>query len=295
MSRIRNARKSLDMEEAALHEVDAELERLVEGPAMGPVPVSTVADEGSGELKLPLAEITDATVSDNLLSGCRRSNWVPNPEMVLSFGGKEEDRGTEEFRSLRSRLYRVRKEQHLKSILVSSAVAKEGRSFVAVNLALVLALQPECRVLLIDADLRNPRLHVAFGTSAKPGLSEYLLNEAEEFAIIQRGYADGLFLIPSGRPVSGPTEVVSNGRLKSLIDQVESLFDWIIVDSPAAVPVSDASLLANSCDGVLLVVRSHSTPFDVVRKARERFREESLVGVVLNAIETKVSRRNHRH
>jgi capsular exopolysaccharide synthesis family protein len=283
------------MEERDLHGVDAELERLVEGPAMGPVPVSAVADERSGELKSPLTQLADTTVSDTLLSGCRRSNWVLNPEMVLSFGGKEDAHGTEEFRSLRSRLYRVRKEQHLKSILISSALPKEGRSFVAANLAQVLALQPDCRVLLIDADLRNPRLHVAFGTSAKPGLSEYLLQEVDEFAIMQRGQAEGLFLIPSGRLVSGPTEVVANGRLKSLIDQIESLFDWIIVDSPAAVPVSDACLLANSCDGVLLVVRSHSTPFDIVRKARGRFREESLVGVVLNTIETKAPPRSQRY
>ena len=295
MSRIRDARKSLDMEAGALHGVDAELERLAESPPVGPVAVADVAEESSGELKTPLAQLTDATLSDPLLSACRRSKWVLDPETLLSFDGKEEAHGTEEFRSLRSRLYRVRKEQHLKSILISSALPKEGRSFVAANLAQVLALQPDCRVLLIDADLRNPRLHVAFGTSAKPGLSEYLLQEVDEFAIMQRGQAEGLFLIPSGRLVSGPTEVVANGRLKSLIDQIESLFDWIIVDSPAAVPVSDACLLANSCDGVLLVVRSHSTPFDIVRKARGRFREESLVGVVLNTIETKAPPRSQRY
>jgi Mrp family chromosome partitioning ATPase len=112
-----------------------------------------------------------------------------------------------------------------------------------------------------------------------------LLQEADEFGVMQRSGEDNLFFIPSGRTVAGPTELIANGRLKSLIDRVEPLFDWIIVDSPAAVPVSDACLLANYCDGVLMVVRSNSTPFDIVRQARARFHEESLIGVVLNVIE----------
>jgi Mrp family chromosome partitioning ATPase len=120
------------------------------------------------------------------------------------------------------------------------------------------------------------------GTASRPGFSEYLLQEVEEFGVLQRGEAANLFFIPSGRAVATPTELIANNRLRLLIDQVDPLFDWIIVDSPAALPVSDAGLLANYCEGVLMVVRSHSTPFDLVRKARERFREESLVGVVLN-------------
>jgi len=134
--------------------------------------------------------------------------------------------------------------------------------------------------------LRNPRLHSALGTVRAPGFSEYLLQEVEEFGIMQKGTPDNLFFIPAGRPIAGPTELVANGRLKFLMDRVEPLFDWIIVDSPPAVPVSDACLLANYCDGVLMVVRSDSTPFDIVRKARDRFPEESLVGVVLNVIES---------
>jgi len=95
---------------------------------------------------------------------------------------------------------------------------------------------------------------------------------------------ENLFFIPSGRPVSGQSEIVSNGGLKGLLDRLAPLFDWTIVDSPAALPVSDAGLIASVCDGVLMVVRSDSTPFDVVRKARARFREECLLGVVLNGI-----------
>jgi len=96
---------------------------------------------------------------------------------------------------------------------------------------------------------------------------------------------DNLFFIPSGRTVSSPAELVANGRLKFLLNRVEPLFDWIVIDSPPAVPVSDAGLLANYCDGVLIVVRSNATPFDIARKARQEFRDTLLVGVVLNGID----------
>ena len=287
MSRIRNARKSVGLDDSALQAFNAELERLGESPAMGPVPVTEVPTTTPAPSNSPMGTQTDPVLSDSLLSGCRQCSWTPDPDMTIFFGAGEQARGAEEFRTLRSQLYRAREQRNLKSILVASALPREGRSFIAANLARVLALQAGCRVLLIDADLRNPRLHFVFGTSAKPGFSDYLLDEAEGGAVMQRGREEGLVLIPSGRSVEGQTELVANGHLESLMAHVGSLFDWVIVDSPAAIPVSDAGLLANSCDGVLLVVRSHSTPFDVVRRARERFREESLVGVVLNKIETK--------
>lgn len=288
MRTIRNARKGVELDETTMQDFDAELERL-ESPATGPVAVEEVAGQ-AGPTELNASSESGATLPAALLAGCRRNNWVPDPDMTIVFGGKGLSRGAEEFRSLRSRLCSLRRQQNLKSILVASALPQEGRSFVAVNLAQVLALQAGCRVLLIDADLRNPRLHSAFGTSSTPGFSEYLLQEAEELDVIQRGRTDSLFLIPSGRPVQqSHSELVANGRLQLLIDQVEPLFDWIVVDSPAAIPVTDAGLLADCCDGVLLVVRSHSTPFDIVRKARGRFREESLVGVVLNKIDTDAS------
>lgn len=207
---------------------------------------------------------------------------------MLFFSSEEQIEGTEQFRTLRSQLYQLRGKQALRRILVASSIPREGRSFVAANLAQVMARQPGCRALLIDADLRSPHLHLDLGTPASPGLSEYLSAETNEYGIIRRGQMENLFFIASGRPVSGPTEIVSNGRLKVLLDHLERLFDWIIIDSPAALPVSDSGLIANLCDGVLLVVRSNSTPFDVVRKARQRFSEERVLGVVLNGIPAEI-------
>ena len=120
------------------------------------------------------------------------------------------------------------------------------------------------------------------GTTSSPGLSEYLQGQNDEFSIMQRGPFENLFFIPSGQQAANPSELVGNGRLKMLLQRVEPLFDWIIIDSPPAVPVADASILAKACDGVLMVVRSNATPFDMARKARQDFPDQVLVGVVLN-------------
>ena len=219
---------------------------------------------------------------DALLARCPQLPWTPDQKTMLFFNSDDGARGTEEFRTLRSRLYHMREKTALKKLLVTSALPKEGKSFTAANLAQVLVRQHGRRVLLVDADLRGPRLHMMLGTTASPGLSDYLQGRSDEFSIMQRGPMENLFLIPSGEQIPNPAELVSNGRLKFLLQRVESLFDWIIIDSPPAVPVSDASVLAKACDGVLMVVRSNATPIDMARRAREEFPDQALVGVVLN-------------
>lgn len=213
----------------------------------------------------------------------RLTRWEPDSKSMLFFGSEVETPNKEDFRSLRSRLHQLQEKAPIRTILIASSLPKEGRSFVAANLAQAMAQQGR-RTLLIDADLRNPSLHVALGTSSTPGLSEYLLGEAEETGIVQQGQMEKFFFVPAGRQVSRQSEIISNGVLKVLLERLAALFDWVIVDSPAALPVSDAALIAGYCDGVLMVVRSNSTPFDVVRKARRSFQEERLLGVVLNGV-----------
>jgi capsular exopolysaccharide synthesis family protein len=208
---------------------------------------------------------------------------------MLFFSSEEHASGMEEFRTLRSRLYQAREKQPLSKLLITSALPKEGKSFTTANLGQVIVRQHGRRALLIDADLRNPQLHNHLGAEIGPGLGEYLRQEADEYSIVQRGPMENLFLIPAGRVASNPAELLSNGRLKTLLHRLEPLFDWIIIDSPPSVPVSDAAMLANFCDGVLLVVRSNSTPVDAARRARAEFTGRNIVGVVLNGITTEQS------
>jgi protein-tyrosine kinase len=219
---------------------------------------------------------------DVMLSKCVSVKWTPDPSTMLFVNGNDGVRGAEEFRTLRSRLYQLREKMELRKILVTSALPKEGKSFTAANLAQVLARQHGKRVLLIDADLRGPRLHLMLGTLAGPGLSDYLQGKTDEFSIMQRAPLENLFFIPSGSGIEDPSELIANGKLKVLLQRVDMLFDWIVIDSPPAVAVSDASVLAQACDGVLMVVRSSSTPADAAQKARQEFPEQTLLGVVLN-------------
>jgi capsular exopolysaccharide synthesis family protein len=208
--------------------------------------------------------------------------WEPDPRTMLFFSTDERVQGREEFRTLHSRLLQIRERQPVKRILVTSALPKEGKSFVAANLAQACVQKTGNRVLLIDADLRAPSLHGAFGAHSTPGLSDYLLGGADEVAVLQRGAMEGLFFLPAGRTVGNAPELVNNGRWPGLLARLEALFDWIIVDAPTAAAYPDAGELAKFCDGVLMVQRSQTESSGAARKARLEFPEEQLLGFVLN-------------
>jgi protein-tyrosine kinase len=224
------------------------------------------------------------TTSDTFLARSRQTSWNPDPKTMLFFGSDEHAKGTEEFRTLRNRLYQAREKQALTKVLVTSALPKEGKSFTAANLAQVIVRQHGRRALLIDADLRNPQLHNLLGAEPGPGLFEYLGGEADEFSILQRGPMENLWLIPAGRIGTNAAELLAGGKMRTLFSRLEPMFDWIIIDSAPAVPVADAAILAKDCDGILLVVRSNSTPSDAARRARNEFAGRNIVGIVLNGI-----------
>jgi capsular exopolysaccharide synthesis family protein len=190
----------------------------------------------------------------------------------------------EQFRTLRSRLYQVRTNRPIRTILVSSAMPAEGKTFVSANLAMAIVRQHGRSVLLVDADLRKSALHKLLGAPATPGLTEYLAGEADAVSVIQKAPIPNLCFLPAGRPVANSGELVGNGRLAKLIERVAPLFDWIIIDSPPAVPISDTSLIAEAVDGIVLVVKASSTPFDIARKACLEFRRKPILGVVLNHV-----------
>lgn len=222
---------------------------------------------------------------EDLTANCSRPRWLLDPNVNVFSNSDVSASGAEQFRTLRSRLYQLRNDQHVRSLLITSTGPGEGKTFVASNLAQAIVRQPDRRVLLIDADLRRARLHVPFGAPSSPGLAEYLRGEADEAAVMQCGGEDNLFLIPGGDEVANPSELLSNGRLSTLLNRIGPLFDWILLDSPPCLPVADASILANSCDAVLFVVRAGTTPSEVAQRAIQELQGRHVAGVVLNAIE----------
>jgi receptor protein-tyrosine kinase len=222
---------------------------------------------------------------ETLWAKCARAEWKPDPNAIVFENADPFFPGAEQFRTLRSRLYRMRESQPLQTILISSAIPAEGKTVVSTNLAYALVRQKGCRVLLMDADLRSPRVHTVLGAPANPGLADYLQKTATEFEITQRGREEGLCLIPAGTHVTHPSELISSDRMKDFLDRMRTAFDWIIIDSPPALPVADASVLGGIADGVLFVVRANSTPSEASQKACKELRDAHIIGVVLNTAE----------
>ncbi len=280
MSRIHDALKRAEQERAT--STGTHVEPTLDQPEL--------RDEAQRETMPSLPSVSAAGMAtlasglnyESLVARCPQTEWTPDVRTMLFFQEDDSRVGAEQFRTLRSRLYQIREKMPLKRLMVTSALPKEGKSFVAANLAQVMVRQHGRRVLLIDGDLRNPGMHRHLGAPQSPGLADYLLGECDEFAAMQRGPMEGLFFMPAGRIVGSAPELLSNGRLKLLLQRVEPLFDWIILDTSPVIPVSDATLVAGSCDGVLMVVRSNSTPSDLARRAREEFPDKLLLGVVLN-------------
>lgn len=279
MSRIHDALKRAEQERAT--SMGGSVEPALEQPELQPVSMPEHAHTQTAVMPPMQAS---AFSYETLLARCPVTRWSPDTRTMLFFQEDENRKGAEEFRTLRSRLYQIREKLPLKRLMVTSALPKEGKSFVAANLAQVIVRQHGRRALVIDADLRSPGMHRHLGASQTPGLSDYLLGECDEFAIMQRGPMENLFFVAAGRQVTGAPELLANGRLKLFLQRVEPLFDWIILDTPPVIPVADSTLLANFCEGVLMVVRSNATPSDLARRAREEFQDKLLLGVVLNGI-----------
>lgn len=223
---------------------------------------------------------------EDLIRRCACPGWQEDPHALLSRQTGESARiAAESFGRLRSRLSRVANSRTLRRVLVTSSISDEGKTFVAANLAQSIVLQPEKRALVIDADLRSPRAHEMFGAPATPGLANYLRGEADEFSIIQRGQNKSLCFIPCGHRISNPSESLGSEHMKKLLDFVTPMFDWVIIDSPPTLPVHDASVLADLCDGVVFVVRAGRTDHETVEKGVSEFRNKNLLGIVLNRVD----------
>jgi protein-tyrosine kinase len=295
MSRIHEALKRAEQErsvpmEAAPMAPPVETEIAEPLPDMPEGPLTPLTDGSRASVADPLLLTSmdkrrgtaDFLHFDDVWARCAAPGWRLNLERNVFVDPAMPAVMREQFRTLRSRLYQFRDKQPLRSVLVTSSLPNEGKTFVASNLAQALARQQGCRVVLIDADLRRPDLHVGFGAPCTPGLTEYLKGEAEGVNVIQRGMAEYLCLIAGGSTTENPAELLANGRLKTLLDRMGPVFDWVILDSPPILPVSDAFMLADLCDGVLTVIRSAHTEFDIAQKSCQQLREKNLLGVALN-------------
>ncbi|NNL84412.1 MAG: CpsD/CapB family tyrosine-protein kinase [Myxococcales bacterium] len=193
----------------------------------------------------------------------------------------------EQFRSLRTRIESIAAQQPLRTIAVTSALPSEGKTTSAVNLALVTAMSLQSKVILVDCDLREPTVHRSLGISAKAGLGEVLAGTAEISDAIARVYDTGLDVMPVAQRPPNPSELLSSGRMRDVLEELSTNYDRVILDVPPTLGLPDAKVISELCDGVVFVVRADVTAREEVRSALEILDRRRVLGLVLNWTQTK--------
>jgi len=187
----------------------------------------------------------------------------------------------EKFRFLGVRLRQMQQSRTIKKILITSTIPEEGKSFVAANLAGVLARRSP-KVLLIEGDLRRPTLAEHFGLGRLAGLCEWLQGDHSKVMNIYRLEGPGFWFMPAGNTPSNPLELMQSGGMSQLMGQVSNMFDWVIVDSPPLLPLADTTVWTRVTDGALLVAREGKSEKAMLQRGLEMIKKSDLLGVVLN-------------
>jgi capsular exopolysaccharide synthesis family protein len=176
----------------------------------------------------------------------------------------------------------------VKSMVVTSGYAREGKSCTAANLAVILS-QLDARVLLIDADLHRPRLHEIFRVSSRVGLVSILAENADPSRAIVKTAVPGVSLLPAGPASPNPSGLLSSAAMAQLLDRMRREFDYVVIDTPPLFPIADGLVLGYQTDGVVLCLRAGRTPRPQALRAKEALLQNRnrVIGVILNALPRK--------
>jgi protein-tyrosine kinase len=192
----------------------------------------------------------------------------------------------EQYRKLAATLHHAQVERDLKVVMVSSAVSGDGKTLTSTNLALTLSESYRRRVLLIDADLRRPSVHHVFQLKNAAGLSECLTAETERrLPLVQA--TPYLSLLLAGRPDSDPMSGLTSSRMRRLVGEAAATFDWVIIDTPPIVMMTDANLLVAMADAAILVIGAGKTPYKLITRAIDTLGRGKIIGVVLNRVDRR--------
>jgi capsular exopolysaccharide synthesis family protein len=212
------------------------------------------------------------------------SSWRKRDRPLVVTLARPAAPAAEAYRSLRTSLQFARQEQELRTILVTSPAATEGKTATLANLGAVFA-QAGQRVLMVSCDMRKPRLGQFFGIDEDAGLTTAILGEDSIENLIQPAPgAEGLWVLPSGPPPPNPAELLNGARVQEIFTRLRAAYDLVLIDSPPVLPVTDAVVLSKDADATLLVVAAYRTMAGDLHRARERLAQVNarLVGVVLN-------------
>lgn len=189
------------------------------------------------------------------------------------------------FKILRTNILFPKTGEPPRSIMVTSAIPGDGKSFVAANLSISLAQGVEEHVLLMDCDMRRSSIHERFGfKDGIPGLSDYLSSSVPLEKLLQKTVVDKLTILPGGPPPQNPAELLSSQAMKALLKETKLRYNdrFIIVDSPPPQLTAETTALAQYIDGIILVVKYGSTPKDLIKDLLRKLGRDKVIGVVMN-------------
>ena len=203
----------------------------------------------------------------------------------------------EQFKILRSNLLYPVSGKPPRSLMVTSPMPGEGKSFVAANLAISVALNINRHVLLMDCDLRRPSVHTSFGFEGVPGLSDYLSKGVALSDLLIRTSIDKLTILPGGQPPDNPSELLSSERMSELLAEATERYEdrLIILDSPPPTMTAETSVLARWVDGVVIVIKHNKTPRESVSDVIDKMGKDKIIGAVINNFEVYSSRYSKKY
>jgi capsular exopolysaccharide synthesis family protein len=195
---------------------------------------------------------------------------------------------SEAYRTLRTNIDFSSIDEPLKVIMLTSAGPGEGKSTTAANLAVAFA-QSDKKVLIIDADLRKPTLHHTFVKTNLWGLTNIIAGQTSINEVISDTHIENLHLLTSGPIPPNPSEILASRKMSALLEEIKLIYDMIIIDTPPALAVTDAQIVATKCDGVILVIDSGKVKREVAMKVKAGLEhvKARVLGAVLNNIDRK--------
>jgi len=189
----------------------------------------------------------------------------------------------EQYRGIRLAIENHRREHGTRVVAVASPARSDGKTTTAINLAGALAQSPDARVVVVEADLRHPSMARVLGLPGSYGLSAYLLDHSIPLdQVVERPRGLGFAVVVAGSPSSMPYELLASARLSGLLATLRETFDFVLVDTPPALPFPDVGILRDLVDGFLLVVRAQRTPREQVRECLNAIGPQRVLGMVFN-------------
>lgn len=192
----------------------------------------------------------------------------------------------EEYRRLKSMILRATKKDFLNTVMITSAIDGEGKSVTAINLAVTLAQEIDHTILLIDSDLRKPVVHEYLGIDYKYGLSDYLTSDIDISEVMIKTGIGKLVLIPAGKRVDNPLELLSSEKMKNLIKEVKQRYKdrYVIIDTPPILSFAEPIAIGANVDGIVFVVKEGHAQKRMIEDALNLIRGLNLLGIVFNDV-----------